>query len=190
MKILSGQGHPICLELVGEQDTALLRQSLASLGIAALGSLPSASPTVSLARILQTWDLFVIPSHQEGLCIAALEAMACGVPVVSTRCGGPEEYVLSNLTGQLTGSDPSELAAAICRICDNRDRRHQLSDGALSWVRTHAVTRSFQWHLQTPSAGSFSFEYPLNVRHRWPARPITSYFPQACRSTTCPPWTG
>jgi len=149
--ILSGRGHPIRLELVGEQDTAKLRQRLASMGIEHLVHCHPHLPPASLAPILQTWDLFVIPSHQEGLCIAALEAMACGVPVVSTRCGGPEQYVLSDLTGQLTGSDSSELAAAILRICDNRDRRQQLSAGAFSWVCSHAspeVSRGiFRRHL-------------------------------------------
>ena len=48
---------------------------------------PLLSPA-QLAATLQSWDLFVIPSHQEGLCIAGLEAMACGLPVVGHSVGG------------------------------------------------------------------------------------------------------
>ena len=54
--------------------------------------------------------MFVIPSHQEGLCIAALEAMACGCPVVSTRCGGPEEFVVEGRTGYLVPASPEAMA--------------------------------------------------------------------------------
>jgi glycosyltransferase involved in cell wall biosynthesis len=87
-------------------------------------------------------DVFVIPSHQEGLCIAALEAMACAMPVVSTRCGGPEEFVLDDHTGQLTASDPAAMAAAISSICQDRDRRERLAQGACRWINEHASTTS------------------------------------------------
>jgi glycosyltransferase involved in cell wall biosynthesis len=101
--------------------------------------------------VLQTLDLFVIPSHQEGLCIAALEAMACGVPVVSTRCGGPEDYVIDGVTGQLVARDPAAMAAAVAAIAADRDRRRRLAAGALSWVREQAspeaARRTFRAHL-------------------------------------------
>jgi len=50
-------------------------------------------------------DVFAIPSRQEGLAIVGLEAMACGTPVVSTKCGGPEEYVVDGETGFLVPSN-------------------------------------------------------------------------------------
>ncbi|EME69338.1 glycosyltransferase [Paramagnetospirillum caucaseum] len=72
-------------------------------------------------------DLFVLPSHQEGLCIAGLEAMACGVPVISTRCGGPEDYVRDGETGYLCDGTPPSMAAAISRALPERRR---LGEGA------------------------------------------------------------
>ena len=83
---------------------------------------------------LQSLDVFVIPSHQEGLCIAALEAMACGVPVVSTRCGGPEEFVLQGVSGYVVGFGADEMARAIERIVNNRQLRATLSQGARQLV--------------------------------------------------------
>ena len=113
--------------------------------------LPCLAPA-ALAEVLQTLDLFVIPSHQEGLCIAALEAMACGVPVVSTRCGGPEDYVIDGITGQLVASDPAAMAAAIATISADRLGRERLSAGALTWVREQAspqaARRTFRAHLE------------------------------------------
>ena len=44
-------------------------------------------------------DLFIIPSHQEGLCITGLEAMATGSVVLSTNCLGPKDFVINNKTG-------------------------------------------------------------------------------------------
>ena len=149
---LVAAGHPVELVLAGEQDVDRLRGPLVAMGLAdRVRCLPCLAPA-ALAEVLQTLDLFVIPSHQEGLCIAALEAMACGVPVVSTRCGGPEDYVIDGITGQLVASDPAAMAAAIATISADRLGRERLSAGALTWVREQAspqaARRTFRAHLE------------------------------------------
>jgi glycosyltransferase involved in cell wall biosynthesis len=58
-------------------------------------------------------DLFAIPSHQEGFAIVGAEAMAAGCPVLSTRCGGPEEYVIHGVTGWLSNHTATDFAAKI-----------------------------------------------------------------------------
>ncbi|MDM7953662.1 MAG: glycosyltransferase [Cyanobium sp. CZS 25K] len=148
---LVAAGHPVQLVLAGEQDVHRLEGPLAAMGLEGrVQCHPCLGPS-ALAEVLQGLDLFVIPSHQEGLCIAALEAMACGVPVVSTRCGGPEDYVIEARTGQLVASEPTAMATAIAAICADRDRRERLSAGALAWVREQvspeAARRTFVAHL-------------------------------------------
>ncbi len=149
---LAAAGRPVQLVLAGEQDVHLLHDRLAAMGLGDQVECLPCLPPAPLAEVLQTLDLFVIPSHQEGLCIAALEAMACGVPVVSTRCGGPEDYVIEGRTGQLVASEPAAMAAAIGAICGERNRRDALSAGALAWVREQAsptaARRTFQAHLE------------------------------------------
>lgn len=150
--LLQRQGHPVHLELTGEADAAALQPQLESMGIADCVHCYPRLGREQLAAVLRRWDLFVIPSHQEGLCIAALEAMACGVPVVSTRCGGPEDFVIPGQTGELVPHDSAAMAAAIARICADAPWRMQLSTGALSWIAAHAdaseARRRFREHLR------------------------------------------
>lgn len=72
-------------------------------------------------------DVLAIPSRQEGHAIVGIEAAACGVPIVSTRCGGPEGYVLDGVTGFLTDFDAAAMADALIRIIVDRERRAVMS---------------------------------------------------------------
>lgn len=82
-------------------------------------------------------DVFALPSRQEGLCISALEAMACGVPVIATRCGGPEEFVRPEVNGELVGFAPEHMAEAIDRVVTDRARRDRYSSAARTTVEQH-----------------------------------------------------
>ena len=55
----------------------------------------------SVARLLQATDLFLLPSQTESFGLAALEAMACGAPVVASRAGGLPEVIEDGVTGVL-----------------------------------------------------------------------------------------
>lgn len=70
-----------------------------------------------IADLLAAMDLFVLSSHWEGLPIAALEAMAAGLPVVATAVGGTPGVVLDGKTGLLVPpSDPPALAGALQQL--------------------------------------------------------------------------
>jgi glycosyltransferase involved in cell wall biosynthesis len=152
VQLLHQKGQPVELELTGERDgQSLLAGALEQRRLrSAVQCHPYLDPA-QLAQVMQRWDLFVIPSHQEGLCISALEAMACGVPVVSTRCGGPEDFVLPGRTGTLVPHEAPALAAAIEAICSQPSLRHQISAGALAWMAANAdaseARRRLRHHL-------------------------------------------
>jgi len=55
----------------------------------------------AIERVLTASDLFLLPSEHESFGLAALEAMACGVPVLGTRAGGLQEVVRDGVTGSL-----------------------------------------------------------------------------------------
>jgi glycosyltransferase involved in cell wall biosynthesis len=66
------------------------------------------------------FDVFALPSLNEGISNTILEAMASGLPVVATRVGGNPELVVEGATGTLVSPEnPAELAAAIERYLDD-----------------------------------------------------------------------
>ena len=102
------RAQPIVLEIVGEL-VEQLAPAVEAMGLAAQCRIHGWLPPDSLARLLQQAALVVIPSAYETFGRSGAEALCCGVPVVATKCGGPEEYVGEG-TGILV---PTEDAAAL-----------------------------------------------------------------------------
>jgi len=73
---------------------------------------------VDVAAELRKAAVFMLPSRQEGFGIVAAEAMACGLPVVTTPSGGPEELVRDSGAGVVT----KDLATAILQLLGARER--------------------------------------------------------------------
>ena len=143
LSLLRKAGHDISALLIGGERNATMAAQMAAYGIDSNVEFQPYAASEALRAYLRTLDLFVVPSHQEGLCIAALEAMACGIPVVSTRCGGPEEFVIDDETGRLVDFDAAAMADAIISIVGDRNRRERLGAGARELVlRDYATKRA------------------------------------------------
>lgn len=77
-----------------------------------------------VARVIRNLDVFVITSSSEGFSLTTIQAMACGVPVVATRCGGPEEIIDDGATGVLVpAGSPDAAADAIHDLAADGPRR-------------------------------------------------------------------
>jgi D-inositol-3-phosphate glycosyltransferase len=73
-----------------------------------------------LVLLYQRAAVFALPSDEEGLGVVILEAMACGVPVVATRCGGPEGIITDGADGFLVPrDDAAALAARLQALLDS-----------------------------------------------------------------------
>lgn len=84
---------------------------------------------------------FVLSSQYEGLPIAILEAMACGVPVISTDCrSGPREILQNGQCGVLvTVDDEAAMADAITGLLNDRKKREELSERGKQRVKDFSV---------------------------------------------------
>lgn len=86
-----------------------------------IGSLPL------VEEVLVGADLFLLPSETESFGLAALEAMACEVPVIATRAGGIPEVVVHGETGYLCEvGDVDGMAAAALSLLKDEDRRQAM----------------------------------------------------------------
>jgi len=121
------------LRLSGEATDAL-RATVRRLGLEAAVDFAGHLPDAALPDFYRSLDVFVIPSRQEGFGIVGIEAMACGVPVISTRCGGPEDFVAPGRNGLLTGFEAREMADHILEVVGDRAARQRLSAAARQTV--------------------------------------------------------
>lgn len=75
-----------------------------------------APSTEVLRKLYQEAICLALPSDEEGFGLVVVEAMACGVPVVATRCGGPEEIISNGSDGYLVPLDDSQALATHLRM--------------------------------------------------------------------------
>jgi len=84
----------------------------------------------NVPEVMSAIDVFVLPSHREGMPRTIIEAMASGKPVVATNIRGSREEVLPGSTGLLVPvKDPAALATAITAILADRELAQRLGDG-------------------------------------------------------------
>lgn len=88
-------------------------------------------------EILSITDLFVLPSEYESFGLAALEAMACGVPVISTNTGGLPEINVQGVTGYLSDvGDISDMAQNAVEILKDDARLETFKANALQHTKS------------------------------------------------------
>jgi len=111
------------------------------------GPLPDGSeatgPVASVAEHVRPAALLVLPSLQEGFGIVAAEALAAGVPVVSTPCGGPEELLRESGGGVVLGGfSPEELASTAAGLLGDVARLSAMRRSGREYVlREHSPAR-------------------------------------------------
>ena len=123
------------LVMVGDgPDRGLAQDEARELGVADrvqfLGRIDNVAPLLSSA------DLFLLPSDNESFGLSALEALACGVPVVASNAGGIPEVIVDGVTGALRPvGDIDGMAAAAIEILADDARWGRMSAAASADAR-------------------------------------------------------
>lgn len=115
--VLAGKSAPSSSDWQYAQD----------LGITARIELKLDVSKEKLARLYREASIFVLSSDEEGLGIVILEAMASGLPIVATRCGGPETAVVDGLSGYLTPVGNAEvLTQKLAELTQDKAKRQAM----------------------------------------------------------------
>lgn len=146
--------QPCVLVMVGDgPERATAEQEVRELGLQDdtffLGKLDAVAPLLASA------DLFLLPSQSESFGLSALEALACGVPVVASRAGGIPEVVTDGETGALREvGDVEGMATAAIDILGDRRRwsamsRAAAADARRRFARDEMVARYEAFYART-----------------------------------------
>lgn len=99
-------------------------------------------PRAAMPSLYADHDIFVFPSLVEGMPLTLLEAMASGMPVVTTTSSGMADVVEDGFNGLLVSpADSQELTSAILRLCESVDLRCRLGHEAQTAMRRYTWER-------------------------------------------------
>ncbi len=113
-----------------------LRNHISQLGLASRVHL--LGPRDDVPQLLKTAHLFVFPSQTEGLPNALLEAMASGLPVITTDVAGCRDLVTHEKTGLVVPyGDKTKLAKAMAQLLSNPQYADQLAQAAQQEIQNH-----------------------------------------------------
>jgi L-malate glycosyltransferase len=138
MAHLEPMGLDLHLHLVGRgsQEQAL-RQQARTLGLQDRVHFHSWIPNHELCDFLNKVHLFAMPSRRESFGVSALEASACGLPVIATRVGGVPEAVIDGKTGTLVEAENiADLAHAIAEYANNPELCRTRGEAGRQFVET------------------------------------------------------
>jgi glycosyltransferase involved in cell wall biosynthesis len=139
VEMLGKEGCPVELTIVGGGALeSELRRMLDERNLRSAVTLVGRKGSEQMPETYRSHDVFVSASAQEGMSNAMLEAMASGLPIVTTRCEGVDELIADNGI-VVNAPDPAQLANAIRMLAENPSKRRAMAVAA----RTRAAL--FSW---------------------------------------------
>jgi glycosyltransferase involved in cell wall biosynthesis len=138
------------LTLAGTGDAeASLRALARELGIADLVTFMGFVSREDMPAVYRQADIFALPSQNEGMSIALLEAMASGLPVVVTATGGTAELVTEGVNGCIVPwADVSALTTALARLARDAESRQRMGQANRQHVQRFSWPHITQEYLQ------------------------------------------
>ena len=119
-----------------------LRTLREELGLGELVTFLGAKSQETLQYYYSAAEAVVMPSHYESFGMVALEAMACGTPVIASEVGGLAYLVQDGVTGfHVPTNDPMPLADKIDLLLTSNVLQHEMSHAAHDWARQYSWQR-------------------------------------------------
>jgi teichuronic acid biosynthesis glycosyltransferase TuaC len=147
MKFIVGRHSSARLLLVGDgyyrqmrKEGERLRGLASELGLDRHIEFANGRPPTEIARLMREAPVLVLPSRAESFGAVLVEALACGTPVVATRCGGPEDIVTDEVGRLVPSEDPKALAEALLEVLLHPQAF------APQRLREYAITR-YSWEV-------------------------------------------
>ena len=139
----------LCVSIIGgdpnpdseleQAELERLQQLRADLGIGDLVTFLGAKDQDTLVYYYSAAEMVVMPSHYESFGMVALEAMACGTPVIGSDVGGLSFSIEDGFNGFLVpGRDPAALAEKIALLLKHPGLRDHLGEQAIRWAERYA----------------------------------------------------
>ena len=128
-------------------------------------------PRDRLVDLYRAADLVAVPSYNESFGLVALEAQACGTPVVAAAVGGLVTAVRDGVSGSLVeGHDPADWARVLGGLLGSPGRRARLAAGAVEHARGFSWDRTAEGLIEAYQAAAED-HYTRRLREFGPARP-------------------
>ena len=133
---LRARGLPVTAEILGEGPARPdIERRIDELGLQGVVTLPGAVAQDRVPERLRAATAFVLPSFSEGVPVVAMEAMALGTPVVTSRIAGTPELIDDGVSGLLTTpSRLDELVNALERLLTDEALRRRIADEAARMI--------------------------------------------------------
>jgi len=123
------------LTLAGDGDVDTAARLSAQLECSKQVSVSGWVGAAEVDRLLAESDIFVLPSHAEGMAVSLVEAMSWGLAVVTSGVGGAGEFLEDNRNSILvTPGDIQGISKAICELANSSELRRRLGDAARETV--------------------------------------------------------
>ena len=128
------------LVVTGDGEVAKARRLVSEKGLQEIVEIHGWLSADRFQELRETSSIFILPSYNEGLPMAMIEAMSLGQIPITTPVGGIPDVIEDGSNGLLVEpGDPSSIAAAIEQLITDEDLRERLSEAALATSREHDI---------------------------------------------------